>query len=453
MHEDLPGVIVGARRGSPLVLGDHGKGEHFRASDVGAIIAAHAREVVYPQRLRDRCARAGSFRHLHPSPDRTRISRSARSSTHRPGRRQGQVPALRYAQGNLRAAKHRARRHARTPLFEEATAKLGGLNMSNAGAPRRRPPVLSGCGTAMHAAMVGEYLIESLARVPVECEFASELRYRNLPMTRDTLVLRHQPERRNRRHPGRPPRVPPQRHRARRNGHKRKYDAASSQQARGKFETRAHQAFAPRGADRRREPASPRRCPALPRRKYDGIRVSGQIRPVQQSGTDARTSSNAVVPSVCLKKPSSNASRPGCLSLFFFFFAPRVLKASGAIVGHGRRRAAPRGGANRDGNTAPQPAGGLPLGSSSGRPGTHASSKVARPVLTRKLEARGAPGGGVRGGRLELGVLGERAFFPGWRARTRPAPSWVPRGYWFSDSWNIPSFGSSLLAVFPLKWN
>jgi glucosamine--fructose-6-phosphate aminotransferase (isomerizing) len=49
--------------------------------------------------------------------------------------------------------------------------------------------VLSGCGTAMHAAMVGEYLIESLARVPVECEFASELRYRNLPMTRDTLVF------------------------------------------------------------------------------------------------------------------------------------------------------------------------------------------------------------------------------------------------------------------------
>ena len=37
--------------------------------------------------------------------------------------------------------------------------------------------------------MVGEYLIESLAHIPVECEFASELRYRNLPMTRDTLVF------------------------------------------------------------------------------------------------------------------------------------------------------------------------------------------------------------------------------------------------------------------------
>ena len=72
---------------------------------------------------------------------------------------------------------------------EEATAKLGGLNMTNAELRQVERIVLSGCGTAFHAAMVGEYLIESLAHIPVECEFASELRYRNLPMTRDTLVF------------------------------------------------------------------------------------------------------------------------------------------------------------------------------------------------------------------------------------------------------------------------
>jgi glucosamine--fructose-6-phosphate aminotransferase (isomerizing) len=72
---------------------------------------------------------------------------------------------------------------------EEATAKLGGLEMTNAELRTVERIVLSGCGTAFHAAMVGEYLIESLARLPVECEFASELRYRNLPMTRDTLVF------------------------------------------------------------------------------------------------------------------------------------------------------------------------------------------------------------------------------------------------------------------------
>ena len=72
---------------------------------------------------------------------------------------------------------------------EEATAKLGGLEMTNAELRQVERIVLSGCGTAFHAAMVGEYLIESLAHIPVECEFASELRYRNLPMTRDTLVF------------------------------------------------------------------------------------------------------------------------------------------------------------------------------------------------------------------------------------------------------------------------
>jgi glucosamine--fructose-6-phosphate aminotransferase (isomerizing) len=49
--------------------------------------------------------------------------------------------------------------------------------------------ILSGCGTALHAAMVGEYAIESLAHVPVEVEFASELRYRNLPIDKNTLVF------------------------------------------------------------------------------------------------------------------------------------------------------------------------------------------------------------------------------------------------------------------------
>ena len=63
------------------------------------------------------------------------------------------------------------------------------LEMTNAELRQVERIVLSGCGTAFHAAMVGEYLIESLAHIPVECEFASELRYRNLPMTRDTLVF------------------------------------------------------------------------------------------------------------------------------------------------------------------------------------------------------------------------------------------------------------------------
>jgi glucosamine--fructose-6-phosphate aminotransferase (isomerizing) len=72
---------------------------------------------------------------------------------------------------------------------DEASAKLGGLNMTAAQLRDIDRIVLCGCGTATHAGMVGEYLIESLARVPTEVEIASEFRYRNLPTDKNTLVF------------------------------------------------------------------------------------------------------------------------------------------------------------------------------------------------------------------------------------------------------------------------
>ena len=72
---------------------------------------------------------------------------------------------------------------------EECTAKLGGLNMTPAQLRDVGRVVLTGCGTALHAGMVGEYLIEKLAHIPTEVEYASEFRHRNTPMTSDTLVF------------------------------------------------------------------------------------------------------------------------------------------------------------------------------------------------------------------------------------------------------------------------
>jgi glucosamine--fructose-6-phosphate aminotransferase (isomerizing) len=72
---------------------------------------------------------------------------------------------------------------------DESTAKLGGLNMTP---PQLRDVgriVLTGCGTALHAARVGEYLIERMASIPTEVDYASEFRHRNTPMTPETLVF------------------------------------------------------------------------------------------------------------------------------------------------------------------------------------------------------------------------------------------------------------------------
>lgn len=72
---------------------------------------------------------------------------------------------------------------------EESTAKLGGLNMSASELRAVDRIVLTACGTALHSARVGEYLIEALAQIPTEVEFASEFRYRNMPTNKDTLVF------------------------------------------------------------------------------------------------------------------------------------------------------------------------------------------------------------------------------------------------------------------------
>jgi len=185
IHEDVPGVMVGARRGSPLVLGI-GKDEHFLASDVSAIVA-HTREVVF---LND-------YEIVAVEGDRFDISTVSGSGV------DFQVSKVEFGADAVDKGKfphfmlkeiyeqpHSIRDAMRGRLSsEEATAKLGGLDMTNGELRSVDRIVLSGCGTAFHAALAGEYMIENLAHVPVECEFSSEFRYRNLPMDRDTLVF------------------------------------------------------------------------------------------------------------------------------------------------------------------------------------------------------------------------------------------------------------------------
>ena len=64
----------------------------------------------------------------------------------------------------------------------EATAVFGGLNLTARQLRRVRRVVFAACGTSWHAAPVGEYLIERLANLPVEVDYASEFRYRNSPL-------------------------------------------------------------------------------------------------------------------------------------------------------------------------------------------------------------------------------------------------------------------------------
>ena len=185
VHADVPDFMIGARRGSPLVLGV-GNGENFLASDVSAIVA-YTRDAVY---LND-------FDVVAVGPDKFEISSLAGDITEHPVSKvdftaedvgKGDYPH--YMLKEILEQPNTVRDAMRGRLnLEESTAKLGGLNM---GAPQLRDVgriVLAGCGTALHAARVGEYLIERMASIPTEVDYASEFRHRNTPMTPETLVF------------------------------------------------------------------------------------------------------------------------------------------------------------------------------------------------------------------------------------------------------------------------
>jgi glutamine---fructose-6-phosphate transaminase (isomerizing) len=184
-HVDVPDVLLGARRGSPLILG-LGKGQNFIVSDVSAIVA-HTRDVVYLDDYdvvtieRDQFD-VVSLAAAGPSFQVSKVEFTTEDVD------KGAFPH--YMLKEIFEQPNAIRDAMRGRLsVEECTAVLGGLNMSSRELRDVDRIVLTACGTALHAARVGEYLIESLAHIPTEVEFASEFRYRNMPMNKDTLVF------------------------------------------------------------------------------------------------------------------------------------------------------------------------------------------------------------------------------------------------------------------------
>src|SRR5256714_3277544 len=182
---DYPDVIVGARRGSPLIVGV-GEGENFLASDANAI-APHTRQVVYLNDY-DVCtltASHWSVANLGSDTGQSQISQLefAAEAAERGAFQHFMLKEIFEQPGTVENALRGRIVH------EEATAKFGGLNMTVTELRAIDQIVITACGTSWHAALVGEYLFEELAHIPVEVEYASEFRYRNAPIEKNALVL------------------------------------------------------------------------------------------------------------------------------------------------------------------------------------------------------------------------------------------------------------------------
>ncbi|HEY3760994.1 MAG TPA: glutamine--fructose-6-phosphate transaminase (isomerizing) [Verrucomicrobiae bacterium] len=182
---DEPGTIVGARRGSPLIIGI-GRGENFLASDANAIVA-HTKKVVY---LRDYdvatlTAKRFSVQNLGTDTAKIQISRleydleDAVRGEHAHFMLKEILEQPRTIENALRGRVDR----------KNGTAKFGGLNLSETELRAIDRIIIAASGTSWHAALVGEYLIEKFAGIPVEVEFAHEFCYRNAPLEKNTVLL------------------------------------------------------------------------------------------------------------------------------------------------------------------------------------------------------------------------------------------------------------------------
>src|SRR5271165_2136708 len=180
-----PGELIGARFGSPLVVGV-GDDEYLLASDAVAI-APHTARVTYLQdgEIVRLTPTDFEIRHLEHGTITPRIDRIdwKPDAVELCGHAHYMLKEIReQPETVLNACRGRLRR-------PEATAQFGGLNMTPGQLRRIRRVIFAACGTSWHAAMVGEYLIERLAHLPVEVEYASEFRYRNAPLDDRTLVF------------------------------------------------------------------------------------------------------------------------------------------------------------------------------------------------------------------------------------------------------------------------
>ncbi len=180
-----PDKIIAARKGSPLVIGV-GDGENFVASDVSAVLA-HTKKVIYLDDGELAIITRGSYT------VKTIADKEIEKEIHEINMSLDEIDKAGYDHFMLKEIMEQpesVRNSMRGRLlYDEGTAKLGGLTDVIYRLINSKRIIISACGTSWHAALVGEYMMEQYARIPVEVEYASEFRYRNPVISGEDTVI------------------------------------------------------------------------------------------------------------------------------------------------------------------------------------------------------------------------------------------------------------------------
>lgn len=184
VHEDHPDLLICARKGSPLLIGV-GEGEYFVASDASPIVE-YTQKVVYLDDDEMAVIRRDGYEVL------TIRNAAISKEVHKIALSLEQIEKGGYPHFMLKEIFEQPRAIADCMrgrlVLDEDRIMLGGLTPVMDKLLSARRIIIAACGTSWHSGLVGQYLIESLARIPVEVEYASEFRYSD-PIIDDKDVL------------------------------------------------------------------------------------------------------------------------------------------------------------------------------------------------------------------------------------------------------------------------